>query len=457
MNNNIRAAIILTLGSSLMATAQTIRMEFPHFAGKTYDLILFQGDQQVKAIQDTIPASGKFEMKIPKEYEPYTGMSRWLITNSAEGGGLDIPIPGHDFSVSCLIEKPSKEEDFVYKNNTDATMLNTLFREQKTIISRGESVNAVLKTYDRSDKSYPLFQQEYARQQQAYSTFQQDLKNNKAYAAKVLNIFGSTMGVGTELQSTEEAKAKNIADYLANDLDFSVLYTSGHWTNIISAWVDIHTLVLQDKKAFAADFAKIEKKTNNKLFNDFAGRVAYFLTQKGKDDYVATIAKTVKDSQKIRTYEGSMSAYIKAVVGSQAPDIILKEHIGKPEDHNHKTTILKSSELAGKSFNKTLVIFYESGCGPCENLLQQLPGNYENLKKKGIRVIAISADKDQQIFLNKAKDFPWKDTFCDYDGREGINFQNYGAIGTPTIFLIDRSGLIEAKMAGLDEVLDILK
>lgn len=396
-------------------------------------------------------------MKIPKEYEPYTGMSRWLLTNSAEGGGLDMPIPGHDFSVTCLVAQPSDEKDFVYKNNTDATLLNTLFREQQTIVSRSEALNAVLNTYDKSDKSYPLFQQEYAKQQKAYTTFQQNLTKNKAYSARVFNIFGFTSGIGTELQNTEAAKARNISDYITNQLDFNVLYTSGHWTTIIASWVDIHTQVFQDKNAFATDFAKIEKKTDAKLFTDFAGKVAYFLTQKGADDYITAIATTVNESSKILAFEGSMLAYQKVLVGSQAPDILLLEHIGDINDHNHQTNVLESKNFASGDYKKTMVIFYESGCGPCENLLQQLPGNYEDLKKKGIRIIAISADTDEQFFKSKANAFPWKDTFCDYEGKGGINFQNYGVAGTPTIFLIDKSGKIEAKMAGLDEVLDKLK
>jgi len=455
--NKTLSLIILALGLSLPANAQTIRMEFPHFAGKTYDLILFQGDKQVKVIQDTIPPGGKFTMTIPKEYAPYTGMSRWLITNSAEGGGLDMPIPGKDFSVSCLMEKPSKEEDFVYKNNTDAALLTSLFREQQRIAGRAGAVNAVLQTYDKSDKSYPLFQQEYGNQQKAYTAFQQSFAKKDAYAARVFNIFGITMGVGTELHHTEEAKARNMADCIANELNFDVLYTSGHWTSIIASWVDIHTQVLKNRKAFAADFAKIEKKTNAKLFTDFAGRVAYFLTKKGEDDYIAAIAPVVNDSNKILAFEGSMLTYKRALPGSQAPDIVLKEHIGNIDDHNHQTNVLESKNFASGDYRKTLVIFYESGCGPCENLLQQLPGNYENLKKKGVRIIAISADTDEQIFKNRAKDFPWKDTFCDHEGKEGVNFRNYGAVGTPTIFLIDRFGKIEAKMAGLDEVLDRLK
>jgi len=454
--NKALTVVIALLGVTL-STAQTIQMEFPHLAGKIYDLILFQGDQQVKAVQGSVPADGKFTMVIPKEYAPYTGMSRWLLTTAAEPVGLDIPISGKDFSLSCLIENPSKQDDIRARNNTDVALLNSLFSEQQSIVNKAEAVNAVLQAYDKSDKSYALFEKEYAKQQTAYRAFQQNISKSKEYAAKVFNTFGFTRGIGTELHQTEEAKAKNIASAMANELDLKVLYTSGHWTNSISNWVDIHTLVLKDKNAFIADFKKMESKTDAKRFTDFAGRVAYFLTQKGQDDYITAITPAVRESSKIVSYEGSMQAYIKATVGSQAPDIMVQEHIGKVEDHNHTTAILKSTDLATNGFNKTLVLFYESGCGPCETLLQQLPGNYENLKAKGIRVIAIAADTDEKVFKDRAKDFPWKDTFCDYEGKAGINFQNYGAVGTPTIFLLDKSGKIEAKMAGLDEVLDRIK
>ncbi len=91
------------------AVAQNISMEFPAFAGKTYDFVIFQGSKTITALQDTIPADGKFTLQIPKQYAPYTGMSRWLITGTAEGGGLDMAIPGYDFSVSCLSATPDNE------------------------------------------------------------------------------------------------------------------------------------------------------------------------------------------------------------------------------------------------------------------------------------------------------------------------------------------------------------
>ena len=82
--------------------AQSISMEFPAFAGKTYDFVIFQGSKVETVMQDTIPKNGKFKLTIPKKYAPYTGMCRWLITGTAEGGGIDMAIPGYDFSIACL-------------------------------------------------------------------------------------------------------------------------------------------------------------------------------------------------------------------------------------------------------------------------------------------------------------------------------------------------------------------
>lgn len=448
--------ILLLLCLYMKAPAQTIQMDFPHFAGKTYDFIIFQGDKQETVAQGTIPEGGKFTLKIPEKYVPYIGMSRWLITGTAEGGGLDMVIPGKDFSVECKEAQPT-EENIIYKGNDEVGFLNTQYKEEQKIFAKADAMNMAIKSFANTDKNYKIFEQEYQEQAKTYDNFQARLKKDTSYAAQFLNIVNFTQGIGTQLLDTEEKKAKNIGSYIANELNFETLYTSGHWTTIIAGWVDIHTQVLKDKQTFASDFTKIEKKTDAKLFTDFAGRVAYFLTQKGADDYISAIAPTVNGSKKILAFEGSMNVYKNALIGSQAPDILLLEHIGDVNDHNHQTNVLESKNFASGDYKKTLLIFYESGCGPCENLLQQLPGNYESLKKKGVRIIAISADTDEQVFKSKANNFPWKDTYCDYEGKAGINFQNYGVVGTPTIFLIDKSGKIEAKMAGLDEVLDKLK
>lgn len=72
-------------------------------------------------------------------------MSRWLITGTAEGGGLDMYIHGKDFSVSCKEAQPN-EENIIYTNNTGNTELRKLHAEQMGILSRYGAMKQSIKS-----------------------------------------------------------------------------------------------------------------------------------------------------------------------------------------------------------------------------------------------------------------------------------------------------------------------
>jgi thioredoxin-related protein len=131
-----------------------------------------------------------------------------------------------------------------------------------------------------------------------------------------------------------------------------------------------------------------------------------------------------------------------ATPGTVAPNIIIKE--------KNKNFTIKINELETSNYTKTMLLFYTSSCGYCEILLQKLPVYFENIKAKGVKIISVSADLDENIFKNKAESFLWKDAYLD---SEGINFQTYGITGTPTIFLIDNTGKILLKTSALEEIL----
>ncbi len=174
--------------------------------------------------------------------------------------------------------------------------------------------------------------------------------------------------------------------FITEEISLNDLYVSGHWTAVIRDWVLFQRNLINDKTKFAQNFEQISNRIKNpKQYTDFVGKLTYYLTQfGGNDDFVEAIAHTVLNSGKVTEYLGSMQVYLKSMIGMQAPDLVIPKHLGKPEEHNHKTSILKSSEFAEGIADKTLLVFYESGCGPCQELLQQLLGIYENLKKNGI-------------------------------------------------------------------------
>jgi peroxiredoxin len=448
------SVLLLVLFAWNSAVSQTITMEFPAFAGKTYDFIIFQGSKAERIIQDTIPENGKFNLTIPAEYAPYTGMSRWLLTNSEFGGGLDMAIPGHDFSITCLSDTPDNT-NIIYTGFDAVNELNRLHSEQQIIIDKFDAMSKATQLYDKKHRLYATFQKEKEQHAEAYLQFHENLNKNSSYYARFLPIVNLVSGRSQRLTDDEDRKIEYYNEYITQELNFDDLYVSGHWEGIIQSWVTLQSSVVNDKSVFAQDFKKISDRINAPAaYTDFVGKMTYFLIQYGKDDYIEAIAPMVVASGKITAYEGkTMEVYVKAMVGMQAPDLVITEHIGKYEDHNHQTTIIKSKDFAKENVEKTLLLFYQSGCGPCEELLQQLPGKYEDLKKKGIDIIAVSADENQQVFENSSRYFLWERSYCDLEGTAGVNFRQYAVMGTPMMFLIDKDGRIEEKIVDINQLL----
>ena len=61
-------------------------------------------------------------------------------------------------------------------------------------------------------------------------------------------------------------------------------------------------------------------------------KLTYYLTTYGKDNYIDAIANAVVGSGKVNTYMGIMQVYIKATMGKQAPDIVIKENVGSEKE-----------------------------------------------------------------------------------------------------------------------------
>lgn len=431
--------------------AQVISMEFPAFAGKSYDFIIFQGSKSITVMQDTIPKNGKFKLTIPQKYAPYTGMCRWLITGTSEGGGIDMAIPGYDFSIACLSAKPDNE-NIVYQGFDAVNELNRLNSEQKTIINKFETMSKAMQLYDKKYPLYAAFAKEKGVQAKAYDEFQVALKQNPSFNARFLPIVNLTQGIPHHLTDDYKQKSQLFNEFITQKMSFEDLYVSGHWDGIIQSWVQFQTNVVNDKDKFAQDFKLLNDKIKNPVhYTDFVGKMTFYLTQYGKDDYIAAIAPMVIGSGKVTSYEGkTMQMYVKAMMGSQATDLVITEHIGKVENHNHSTKTIQTKNLNSKY---SLLVFYKSGCGPCEETMQGLQGNFKDLTSKAINIITISADTDEQVFKNTSNPYPWEAKYCDFEGMNGINFKNYAVIGTPTMFLLDNKGIILEKIATVEQLL----
>ena len=447
MKNYIYFTILFLINSSI--NAQTINLEFPYLAGKTYDFTIFQGEKRVVLQADTIPKGGKVKLLIPKEYKGYKGMATWYITNSSTGGGLDLVINNENFSVSCLDSIPT-EQNIIYKNTQENLFDKTNYKKQQALFEKHDALLATTRAFGTDTELYKLASKEYENIKKQYVDYNKSLSTSTVYAAKFRQIVNLTMGIGSIITLDEQKKANNINDFITNELDFELLYTSNHWGGVINNWVQIHSMVIKDDVQLEADAKTILSRIDSdKVYTDFVYNLTKELTKAGKDNVLAKLTPTIKNSKRLLNYSGFLSMYQQDLTG-KAPDLVITEHIGKLEDHNHNTTTIETNKLDSKY---SLLIFYQSGCGPCEDLMMDLQQKYQSLKEKEVRVITISADEGELLYKNTSRDYPWQDKYCDFEGKQGINFKNYGVIGTPTMFLLDSEGIIVEKMATIEQLL----
>jgi thioredoxin-related protein len=449
MNKQLIYAVVLLL-ASFGIQAQTINIEFPYFAGKTYDFKIVQGTKQILLQNDTIPKGGKVQLTIPEKYKGYKGMALWYITNSRDGGGLDLVINNEDFSVTCLDSIPSSKS-IVYKNTKENIFSNSNFQEQQAIFEKHDAMMYATRAYDKSHKLYSVFEKEYAVIIEAYNQYVKALKNTNLYAARFREITNITMGIGSINTQDENLKAQNINDIIVNQIDYSVLYTSNHWAGIINNWVQLHAMVLKDDKQMIKEARTLlNRMPNNQIYTDFVNSLTYELTKAGKDNIIAALMQEIKAGNKLQNYNAHLSIYEKDLTG-KAPNLEIIEHT---DDANGHSQVEKTIDLAKMKGKHTLLVFYQSGCGPCEELMAGLKTNYKELVAQGLEIVSLSSDLSEDVFKNAAAQFPWENKYCDLKGVGGINFENYAVIGTPTLFLIDKKGMILQKMATVTDVLE---
>jgi thiol-disulfide isomerase/thioredoxin len=452
MRNNFKIIFFL-LFLSYSATAQTINLEFPYFAGQTYEFTIFQGDKRIKLKEDTIPKGGKVQLIIPENYKGYKGMAQWYFTNSARGGGLDLIINNEDFSVTCLDSIPTTES-IVYKNTQENIFDKSNYQKQQKLFEKHDAMLATKRAYEPNSIFYKLAEEEYTSIVRQYATYSNDLKQSPLFAAKFRQIVNLKMGIGTIITLNEKETAININNFINNELDFSVLYTSNHWGGIINSWTEIQIKVLKDDAKMITDANSILKGIkSDAVYTDFVINLTKELTKAGKDDVLFALIPNIKNAKRLLNYNGVLNIFKQDLTG-KAPDLTIITYNGTKEAKNQITTVLKTDDLKSKF---TLLVFYKSGCGPCEKTMKGLIDNYNVLTVKGFKIISIAADTDEIFFKDTSLTYPWSDKYCDFEGTKGINFKNYAVIGTPTIYVLDSKGIILSKMATITEVLDFVK
>lgn len=121
-------------------------------------------------------------------------------------------------------------------------------------------------------------------------------------------------------------------------------------------------------------------------------------------------------------------------VGQRAPRLDTELAVGR---------MLPASQLEGRV---VLQYFWATWCPICESDMPRLQKLYEFYRPLGLEIVAQSLDDDASVVIEhwRARGYSFPVAMRSEETRAG-----FGAIrGTPTLFLIDRSGSVRFKRLG---------
>jgi thiol-disulfide isomerase/thioredoxin len=134
----------------------------------------------------------------------------------------------------------------------------------------------------------------------------------------------------------------------------------------------------------------------------------------------------------------------------------MKDAVGKPVELTGTT--VDGSKFTTKDWKGKVVLvdFWATWCGPCIRELPRVKKIYLDQHAKGLEILGVSCDSDAaelKGFLDKNKDMPWPQLF-DKDQNPKLEWsplaKEWGINAIPTMFLIDRKGILRSTDARED-------
>ena len=127
----------------------------------------------------------------------------------------------------------------------------------------------------------------------------------------------------------------------------------------------------------------------------------------------------------------------KVSVGQQLPNLTIKSQTD-------------SINLENITADHILLVFWQSNCNYCRQLLDELPDlemdYYRKFSNHKLEIVSISLDTDEQTYNNYCleKNMHYL-SFCDFEGWNSANVKPFSIYATPTMFLLDKELKIISK------------
>ena len=291
-------------------------------------------------------------------------------------------------------------------------------------------------------------------------TLSDEAKRNEA-APKVIPSMKKMNALLDELRATGDPQGKNIADQIAPQL-----------TTFLAVFGDKDTLASLEEQAKGSD--------KDQTVNAKSSLLMAHWVQTGSD--AKAQEKVLDDAQSLATDNATNERLTQTLmamseIGPASPDLSDKikkaavamdtktaQGVKEQLAHDEKTKSLENKPLTiegvrldGSKFSTAdwkgkviFVDFWATWCGPCRAELPRVKKAYADFHDKGLEVLGVSCDNEGAEltkFLDENKDMPWPQLFDTKNPGWHALATAYGIDGIPTMFLIDKKGILRSVTA----------
>ncbi|MDR1592191.1 MAG: redoxin domain-containing protein [Prevotellaceae bacterium] len=420
----------LLMGNSVVFGQNSVLLEFSRYADQSVVLTLKKGMRADTVFSGVFNSKGSVKITLPKTYDSYRGVA---ALKAGKQGEFEFLLAGENLTLRCS-ETQVNNNNVVFVNSVENTALQNWLTGQQRRREKLKALAETLKVYTEDEPMFQTLKSEQQSIEKEQSNVDATLDQSQLYAAKYIRLYNFLNDdVGNILRTDDTGRAA-IRQKMLKELDLDNLYTSGLWFRTINGLLALYVKESPYHVYFIPDMWETMYRTQSeKVYTAFAENIVEICETLSWTGHSYEFAQLLSNDNRITEPKGILkkffTAIFKVMKGSVAPELSL----GKMPQGNR------------------LLAFLQDGCGHCERELNLLKQNYTFLKNRGYDVVTVMADTDTTHFLSTAAQLPWETKYCAITGFESVDFQTYGVIGTPTLYVIDEKGIIQGRYAQLED------